>query len=732
MAPGSRDPPPEYSLYALIVHEGSTQQLGHYYACAKVSRYWYCFNDSSVRPVHWADVSRQGAYILFYLRTRPPGSVFFYPPKSQGSGKESAGGAARVYGPQPPAGPVKSAASVDTVRMEAGSASTGPLIGRQLPPGHRGPVEASGSAKSVRSEAGNGPAVEPTGPLYGPQLPPGYRGSVEAPVSSEPTGGELGNGAEPAGPLYGPQLPLGYWGPVNAQASAEAGRLEAGNGAAAPPAGPLYGPQLPPSYSGPVGSGKGAGMVQTEVGSSTAMPPAGPPNGPRLPSVSVGPVEAISAPGIAGSESREEKCALPARPLGGIPLSLGPVSAVGGSSQSNFESSGQMKGLPARPVPQLPTPPETPPLPQGLVSQAVTAEGNPSGRCERGRIGPELSPGGAVRGPERETLVSSLDGEPLIDPRVSQEGADCPMGVTANGRTGPASGGEPNRGDVSIAVEDNVSMSRGETVAAGARERHDLKRRLSGADAPVALEPERKLSKSEGTLDFEVDGKQKTGVTNGGGSRREAAGGGNTRDAARRGGPVANAWHGASTAELVMPGVADVGNKKGQDGLHPRPDGVYRDSQIGNALGQNGKADRTGVKTTDGNEGVGRAAATASGPQHEELLDGRGGTSTRPQAAVVEARGPAACQLDAGGKVEIIDASAWSLAFSYGSDDDEECEEALKPDAIISPSASACPVEGNLFDQGSNTMQKPLPGLVEAETLLQGGAGMGIFGWSKS
>ncbi|GAQ79449.1 Ubiquitin carboxyl-terminal hydrolase [Klebsormidium nitens] len=698
MAPGSRDPPPEYTLYALIVHEGSTQQLGHYYACAKASRVWYCFNDSSVRPVHWSDVSRQGAYILFYLRTRPPGSVFFYPPKSQVLTKESAGGAARVNKQQPPEGnrgAVESPVSAKTGRTEAGGTSTGPLIGPQLPPGYRGPVKQPGSAEVGRANLGNGAAAAAVGPLYGPQLPPGYRGPVEPPANSE------------------------------------GGRAGLGNGAAAEAAGPLYGPQLPPGSRGPVESGTGAGTVQTEVGSSAAALSAGPSYEPQLPLNFLGPVGSISEPELAGSKSRDERGALSAGPSCELPTPLGPVGVSGGTGQSNSESSSQMKGPPARPVPPLPIPPETPPLPQGLVSQAVTAEGNQGGRCERGGTGPPLSPGGAVEGAGRKMLNPSLDGKPLADPCDNSGGADHAVSVTTNGSVDQAGRAESNGGDVSVPLGDDVCMSGSKMGAAGEREPHSLKRRLSGSDAPVAPESKRKVSKSERMFDVEVDGRLKSGEDNRGGLICEAAGGGDTQDTVEHRASVAGAGDGVAAGDLVMPSVIGLGNGIGQEGSKLGSGGVGKDVQTGNSTGQGREAARLGSRKIDGGEGVVRAAASGP-PQPDTLLNGGEGMSTRPQGALVEVHGAPGGHMDAGGKVEIVDASAWSLAFSYGSDDDEEREETLKKAGVIGLSSSACPVEGRIFDQGLKTDHKPLPGLVEAESLLQGGPGLGIFGWSKT
>ena len=56
-----------YSLYAVIVHEGSSMGSGHYVCYAKAANgMWYLFNDSQVRQVSEKIVFSQSAYILMY------------------------------------------------------------------------------------------------------------------------------------------------------------------------------------------------------------------------------------------------------------------------------------------------------------------------------------------------------------------------------------------------------------------------------------------------------------------------------------------------------------------------------------------------------------------------------------------------------------------------------------------------------------------------------------------
>ena len=58
--------PPPYDLVAMLVHQGSTCDSGHYVAFVKHSGEWYMCNDSAVSKVDPATVYRQQAYILMY------------------------------------------------------------------------------------------------------------------------------------------------------------------------------------------------------------------------------------------------------------------------------------------------------------------------------------------------------------------------------------------------------------------------------------------------------------------------------------------------------------------------------------------------------------------------------------------------------------------------------------------------------------------------------------------
>uniref|UniRef100_A0A8C5LQF3 Ubiquitin carboxyl-terminal hydrolase 36 n=1 Tax=Leptobrachium leishanense TaxID=445787 RepID=A0A8C5LQF3_9ANUR len=58
-----------YSLYAVLVHAGSSCHSGHYYCYIKASDgQWYEMNDSTVRPATVSEVLKQQAYLLFYTR----------------------------------------------------------------------------------------------------------------------------------------------------------------------------------------------------------------------------------------------------------------------------------------------------------------------------------------------------------------------------------------------------------------------------------------------------------------------------------------------------------------------------------------------------------------------------------------------------------------------------------------------------------------------------------------
>lgn len=65
-----------YQLYALVVHNSSTSNSGHYIAFVKAPNdFWYCMNDSSVSISSWDIVSRQQAYILFYKKNHEYGML---------------------------------------------------------------------------------------------------------------------------------------------------------------------------------------------------------------------------------------------------------------------------------------------------------------------------------------------------------------------------------------------------------------------------------------------------------------------------------------------------------------------------------------------------------------------------------------------------------------------------------------------------------------------------------
>uniref|UniRef100_A0ACD5YPL1 Uncharacterized protein n=2 Tax=Avena sativa TaxID=4498 RepID=A0ACD5YPL1_AVESA len=60
-----------YSLYGVLVHAGWNTQSGHYYCFVRTSSgMWHNLDDKQVRQVREADVLRQKAYMLFYVRDR--------------------------------------------------------------------------------------------------------------------------------------------------------------------------------------------------------------------------------------------------------------------------------------------------------------------------------------------------------------------------------------------------------------------------------------------------------------------------------------------------------------------------------------------------------------------------------------------------------------------------------------------------------------------------------------
>uniref|UniRef100_A0A0E0L8P6 Ubiquitin carboxyl-terminal hydrolase n=1 Tax=Oryza punctata TaxID=4537 RepID=A0A0E0L8P6_ORYPU len=66
----------KYSLYGVLVHAGWNTQSGHYYCFVRTSSgMWHNLDDNQVRQVREADVLRQKAYMLFYVRDRVGNSL---------------------------------------------------------------------------------------------------------------------------------------------------------------------------------------------------------------------------------------------------------------------------------------------------------------------------------------------------------------------------------------------------------------------------------------------------------------------------------------------------------------------------------------------------------------------------------------------------------------------------------------------------------------------------------
>ncbi|XP_024318308.1 ubiquitin carboxyl-terminal hydrolase 23 isoform X2 [Brachypodium distachyon] len=67
-----------YNLYGVLVHAGWNTQAGHYYCFVRTSSgMWHNLDDNQVHQVREADVLRQKAYMLFYVRDRVRSSVIF-------------------------------------------------------------------------------------------------------------------------------------------------------------------------------------------------------------------------------------------------------------------------------------------------------------------------------------------------------------------------------------------------------------------------------------------------------------------------------------------------------------------------------------------------------------------------------------------------------------------------------------------------------------------------------
>uniref|UniRef100_A0A0E0K697 USP domain-containing protein n=1 Tax=Oryza punctata TaxID=4537 RepID=A0A0E0K697_ORYPU len=68
----------KYSLYGVLVHAGWNTQSGHYYCFVRTSSgLWHNLDDNEVYQVREADVLRQKAYMLFYVRDRKRSSVMY-------------------------------------------------------------------------------------------------------------------------------------------------------------------------------------------------------------------------------------------------------------------------------------------------------------------------------------------------------------------------------------------------------------------------------------------------------------------------------------------------------------------------------------------------------------------------------------------------------------------------------------------------------------------------------
>ncbi|XP_058768315.1 ubiquitin carboxyl-terminal hydrolase 20-like [Vicia villosa] len=59
----------EYEMYAMIVHEGSHLNSGHYIAYVRCSKEkWFCFNDSEVSAISEQEVLSKQPYVIFYAK----------------------------------------------------------------------------------------------------------------------------------------------------------------------------------------------------------------------------------------------------------------------------------------------------------------------------------------------------------------------------------------------------------------------------------------------------------------------------------------------------------------------------------------------------------------------------------------------------------------------------------------------------------------------------------------
>ena len=70
-ADGSTVKSAEYSLFATVVHEGSTPANGHYVAdVLQPDSKWLHFNDAEVSPISLRQVLNREVFMLFYERVK--------------------------------------------------------------------------------------------------------------------------------------------------------------------------------------------------------------------------------------------------------------------------------------------------------------------------------------------------------------------------------------------------------------------------------------------------------------------------------------------------------------------------------------------------------------------------------------------------------------------------------------------------------------------------------------
>lgn len=219
MCRAGKDARPEYSLYGVVVHAGSSQDSGHYYSYVKESSgKWYCCDDARVSQVNAQTVLAEKAYMLFYVRSTlspkiPCGSIAPLPASSDtqlsttlsgstvGNSNGTNGSISRIVSkPHPKFGSI-AACNVRSTSAVLNNGAEHPVNGKseiknRLHNG--GSLENNGLSRSDQMSSAMTKSEDTDMPVYGPQPRPipgsSLRQGVRAPVSSLPVSSVSTNG----------------------------------------------------------------------------------------------------------------------------------------------------------------------------------------------------------------------------------------------------------------------------------------------------------------------------------------------------------------------------------------------------------------------------------------------------------------------------------------------------------------------------------------------------------